>query len=141
MAINQELFAKLKKKLGVSQARVYKRIQDIVLSRHVSNHVASLKLAAENGIAYGKYATPDDRTELRAAFGGYMPTVQPAPGPVPSKPSQNRTPARPRPTKDNSIFVVHGRDTKLTDDMYALLRALGLAPIEWSKAISQAKGA
>jgi predicted nucleotide-binding protein len=141
MAINQELFAKLKKKLGVGQARVYERIQKIALRHHVSNHVASLSLAADSGIPYRKYSTPDDRAELRAAFLGHVPVVQPGPAPTPTKPSQSRAGVRPKAAKDNSIFVVHGRDAKLTEDMYALLRALGLAPVEWSKAISQAKGA
>ena len=33
------------------------------------------------------------------------------------------------------VFVIHGRDEKLRDSMFAFLRALGLSPIEWSQAI------
>jgi predicted nucleotide-binding protein len=36
--------------------------------------------------------------------------------------------------------VVHGRDLKLRNDMYALLRAIGLFPLEWDEAIKKAKG-
>ncbi|MBV9991593.1 MAG: nucleotide-binding protein [Alphaproteobacteria bacterium] len=44
------------------------------------------------------------------------------------------------PTRNNSIFVVHGRDHKLTEDMYAFLRAIGINPMEWNDAIKAAKG-
>ncbi len=33
------------------------------------------------------------------------------------------------------IFVVHGRDDRLRNDFFSFLRALGLQPIEWSKAL------
>jgi hypothetical protein len=33
------------------------------------------------------------------------------------------------------VFVIHGRDDKLRDSIFAFLRALGLSPIEWSQAI------
>jgi predicted nucleotide-binding protein len=34
------------------------------------------------------------------------------------------------------VFVVHGRNSKARDSMFAFLRALGLQPIEWSQAIA-----
>ena len=55
--------------------------------------------------------------------------------------SDPRKPKAVRTTKDNSIFVVHGRDTKLNDDMFGFLLAIGLNPKEWSQAIKDAKGA
>ncbi len=33
------------------------------------------------------------------------------------------------------VFVVHGRDQRLRADLFAFLRAIGLAPIEWSEAV------
>jgi predicted nucleotide-binding protein len=33
------------------------------------------------------------------------------------------------------VFVVHGRDSKLRDDFFSFLRALGLHPIEWAEAL------
>jgi hypothetical protein len=70
MAINQDLLAKLESRLGLSRGRIYQKIQDIELSKHVSGHVASLMLAAQNGIPYGRYATAEDRGEIRAASSG-----------------------------------------------------------------------
>jgi predicted nucleotide-binding protein len=34
-----------------------------------------------------------------------------------------------------SVFVVHGRDDLIRDDIFAFLRALGLEPIEWTEAV------
>jgi hypothetical protein len=45
-----------------------------------------------------------------------------------------------KPTKNNTLFVVHGRDTELNEDMFGLLRALGLNPIEWSEAVAKTRG-
>ena len=41
--------------------------------------------------------------------------------------------ATPDPRK---IFVVHGRNTKLSTDFFSFLRALGLHPMEWEEAIA-----
>ncbi len=38
-----------------------------------------------------------------------------------------------------NVMVVHGRDLGLRDDMFSFLRALGLAPLEWSQLVSLAK--
>ncbi len=33
------------------------------------------------------------------------------------------------------VFVVHGRDSRMRDDFFSFLRAMGLQPIEWSEAL------
>ena len=38
---------------------------------------------------------------------------------------------------DRSVFVVHGRNTNARDAMFDFLRAIGLAPIEWSDAVKE----
>jgi predicted nucleotide-binding protein len=35
-----------------------------------------------------------------------------------------------------NVFVVHGRDDRARREIFAFLRALGLTPIEWSKAVA-----
>jgi len=35
-----------------------------------------------------------------------------------------------------TVFVIHGRDGKLRNDFFQFLRAVGLNPLEWSKAIT-----
>jgi predicted nucleotide-binding protein len=52
--------------------------------------------------------------------------------------SENREPATTtlNPPDSSKIMVVHGRDLRARDDLFALLRAIGLQPIEWSQAIA-----
>lgn len=139
MAIDQELLEKIRKKLGIGRARAYQRIQQIALTNHFSNHVASLQLAAESGISYGKYASAEDRAELRGSSGAHAPVnVAASPSRQPS--AKGKAQSKPKPTRDNSIFVVHGRDKQLTDDMYSFLHAIGLNPMEWDHAIKKATG-
>jgi predicted nucleotide-binding protein len=43
--------------------------------------------------------------------------------------------------KRRTVFVVHGRDHGIKDDIFAFLRALGLNPLEWTKATDFTKSA
>jgi predicted nucleotide-binding protein len=141
--INGTLLAKLMKKLKIGQARVYRVIQRRSLESHVDSHVASLLVARDNGINYAPFATAEDRAEMRhASAPAHVP-----PAPSPAAPASATRPAgkrlgktKVRATKDNSIFVVHGRDAKLNQDMYAFLSSIGIAPMEWDHAIKAAKG-
>jgi predicted nucleotide-binding protein len=141
--INAKLLAKVVKKMEVGQARVYRVIQQRALDSHVDSHVASLLVARDNGVNYQPYAEPPDLVEMRHA-------TAPARAPPPTSAAPVSTTNRPagkklgktkvRATKDNSIFVVHGRDAKLNQDMYAFLASIGIVPMEWDQAIKAAKG-
>lgn len=50
-----------------------------------------------------------------------------------SEASEQAVLPRPNPKR---VFVVHGRNTKLRDSLFAFLRAIGLEPIEWPQAIA-----
>jgi predicted nucleotide-binding protein len=140
--INAKLLAKLVKKMGVRQARVYQVIQQRALDSHVDSHVASLLVARDNGVNYQPYADPSNLVEMRHAT---APAHAPPPSAIPAT-ATNRPAAKKlgktkvRATKDNSIFVVHGRDAKLNQDMYAFLASIGIVPMEWDHAIKAAKG-
>jgi predicted nucleotide-binding protein len=141
--INGALLAKLMKKMKIGQARAYGVIQQRSLDSHVDSHVASLLVARDNGVNYAPFATAEDRAEMRQASA-------PAHAPPPPSPAPPTAATRPvgkklgktkvRATKDNSMFVVHGRDTKLNQDMYAFLSSIGIVPMEWDHAIKAAKG-
>jgi predicted nucleotide-binding protein len=139
MALNQDLFSRLKAKLDLSRSGLYAALQRIQRESHVSLHVASLMLASENGVGINRYATDEDRAEMRSAGRITAPTIA-APATASAARKQPARAKAPKKTRDNSIFVVHGRDLQLRDDMYAFLRALGLNPIEWNHAIAAAKG-
>jgi predicted nucleotide-binding protein len=141
--INPKLLAKLIKKMGVGQTRVYRVIQQRALDSHVDSHVASLLVARDNGVNYQPYADPQDLVEMRHAT---APAHTPPPPPAVSAAAANRPAGKKlgktkvRATKDNSMFVVHGRDAKLNQDMYAFLSSIGIVPMEWDQAIKAAKG-
>jgi predicted nucleotide-binding protein len=63
-------------------------------------------------------------------------------GAAPVRPTSSGRANRPiRTTKNNTIFVVHGRDHKLNEDMFTFLRSLGLNAVEFSQAIAETAGA
>lgn len=138
--INQALLYRLSNKLGVSNKRVYQLIQQVSAKNRVPRHLGALLLAGENNISVQKYATPHDLAELR----GIPAHVSPAPPPAADRPSRSvpqKIKAKRLPkTKENTVFVVHGRDDKLRDAVYEFLGALGLKAQEWGHAIRAARG-
>jgi predicted nucleotide-binding protein len=145
--INPLLLQALVKRLGISDKAVYRQIQAVAGRTILEKDLAALVRANEVGINIHRYSTPTQREQLRGHLRGGNPD-----SPVPAAPPPASAPVRAsttrrgklvrRPkTKDNSVFVVHGRDEALRKSMFEFLRALGLTPMEWSHAIAAAKGA
>lgn len=137
--IDPRLIALLSKRMGAAARTVYGHIQKTAAANRVTRELGALLLAGEYGISYQRYATADQMAALRGA-------PPPAPAPVSAPAASRKAASVPRKivaaaTKNNQIFVVHGRDIQLTADMHAFLRAIGLVPKEWSQAIKEAKGA
>lgn len=140
--INQALIDRLMKKLGVGKSRVYTLIQESANKNRVRRHIGALLVAGDNGISVQKYATAEDHAELRG-ISNYVPIAVSAPPDSPPPPRnvvKKGKGAKIAKTKENTIFVVHGRDSKLRDAMYELIGALGLKPQEWGHAIRAARG-
>ncbi len=136
--INQDLIERLKTKLGLGPAAVYNRIHATGRKHHVPRRdLAALLLAWEHGISIQKYAD-DEQMDRIAGVTGDAPTAS-APTPSAPRGRKGKT-AKPKRSKSNSVFVVHGRDEELRHSMFEFLRALGLNPMEWSTAVAQAKG-
>jgi len=146
--INQDLIDRLQAKLGVGQNAVYTRIQRIMNDTALERHLAALVLGMRSDVNINKYSTPEERAEIRGALrrsGGrereYDPTdtegevVERA---VRRRPAKKAKAAKKR-TKDNTVFVVHGRDQALRQSMFDFLRALNLHPLEWDHAIDEAR--
>jgi hypothetical protein len=135
--IDQRLFEQLKQKLGVSAPQVYRRIDKKSRSAYLPRHLAAISLAAENGINIQKYANAEELAELRGHLRQELPSVR-----VPVEPEKRivvkgKRAAKRKPTKrrGNSVFIVHGRNDELRKSLFSFLRAVGLNPIEWRKAI------
>jgi len=143
--INQALLDRLVSKLGVGKAQVYSRIQQIVNKTMLDRHLAALKLASDNSINILKYSTSEERALIRGAMNlngadsGREMTTEVADGAVKRRIKPKKSVRTQRP-KENSVFVVHGRNEALRRSMFDFLRALGLKPLEWEKAVLLTKG-
>jgi predicted nucleotide-binding protein len=132
---------RLATKLGVSKARLYQLIQQISAKNRLPRHLSALVLAGDNNISVQKYASATELSELRGA-----PSISPlARAPATEVHTARAIAQRPKDkkavkTKENTVFVVHGRDSKLRDSMYEFLGALGLKAQEWGHAIRAARG-
>jgi predicted nucleotide-binding protein len=145
--INSQLLDRLKAKLGVGTRRIYAIIADKASETLLDRHLAALVVASENGINIQKYSTPEERAQIRGSLrpgshGSEASQQTQAPnGPEPRVRKQvrarrNQKVAR---AKDNSVFVVHGRNDQLRRSLFDFLRALGLKPLEWEKVVLMTK--
>ena len=146
--INQDLIDRLQAKLGVGQNAVYTRIQRIMKDTALERHLAALVLGMRSDININKYSTPEERSEIRGALRGNGGREREynsidTEGEVVERPTRRRpakkAKAAKKRTKDNTVFVVHGRDGALRQSMFDFLRALNLHPLEWDHAIDEAR--
>jgi predicted nucleotide-binding protein len=139
--INQALLARMTAKLGVTPGRVYALIQEISAKNRVPRHLGALLLAGDNGISQQKYASAAELAELRG-MPNHVPVAAEPLKAVPTVPVAVRKgkTVKATKTKENTVFVVHGRDVGLRSAMYEFLGALGLRPLEWGHAIRAARG-
>jgi predicted nucleotide-binding protein len=140
--INQALIERISSQLGVTQSAVYARIAKVAREESFERPIAALVVASRNGINYHKYSTPEQRAQMRNGS-NQADTPREASASVDARVTRRRTGKNRQPArraKDNSVFVVHGRNKKLTSSMYGFLRAIGLKPIEWDMAVLMPKG-
>ena len=136
----KKLLERLQAKLKVTPRHVNRLISQRANDTFVSNRAGAMLLARDMGLNWQQFATADDRLEMR----GHSHQVATAA----SKPAPANATAKPpvkmksiKTTKNNTIFLVHGRDKALNDDMFNFLRALGLNAQEFSQAINATAGA
>lgn len=137
-AINPDLLKRLAEKLDVKQARVYALIDQKVRATHLPRHIAAIALASERGINISKFASADDLAMIRGVTSQTVPSpvVIPSPSKRDTRRSTTKGPVHVKARRrGNTIFVVHGRNLKIKDAMFAFLRAVGLKPLEWNQAI------
>ena len=138
--IDARLLDRLEQKLGVGRRRLNERISETAAKNRVERDTASLILALDNGISIERYSTIEQRAEMRMQPPGVNAHAVVAPA-QPARLRAIRKPAIKRVGQNDSVFVVHGRDESLRQSMFGFLRAVGLKPLEWEKALLMAKGA
>ena len=146
--VDDRVMKKLEQQLGLSRSQVNRRIAEKAAELFVPRRQAALALAADHRINVSRLADPDDLAALRGAVRsrGTVPEAQGST--LPQGSGQARAPGASargmkKANKDpsNSVFVVYGRNERLRTELFALLRNLGLHPIEWNKAIELSKSA
>jgi predicted nucleotide-binding protein len=139
--INQDLIEKLQAKKGIKRRAIYLQIEKIHNETFLERDLAALVLASRSGINIGRHSTPEQRQQIQQYLAGGRGHVAPPPPAqvTPTAIRNARKPAKPRP-KDNSVFVIGGRDIALTESMFAFLSALGCKPIEFHQAVARVKG-
>lgn len=130
-------------KLKIGRRRINQLIAEREEKHLISRRLAMLLLARDSGVAIGRLASDDEKEELRGLERHRVPEASaapasPAPELLPPSRSAPRAAApaptrRPRPTRDDEVFVVHGRDEAIRESMFTFLRALGLRPMEWGE--------
>jgi predicted nucleotide-binding protein len=134
-----DLIKRIEKQAGVSQRRAYQLVNEKSRTMHLPTHLAAIALASELGINIRKYAKDDDLREIRDAARTSAPATVVVPAAV--KPVTRTSGRRSKRTaqrekrRGNSVWVVHGRNESLKGEMFSLLRALGLQPMEWTQAL------
>jgi predicted nucleotide-binding protein len=142
--INPQLLDRLKAKLGVGIPRIYAIIADKASQTLLDRHLAALVVATENGVNIHKFSTQDERAQIRGNLRSGAPdAAQSLADSASPQPARRPVRARKAPkiakAKDNSVFVVHGRNDKLRRSLFDFLRALGLKPLEWEKVVLMTK--
>lgn len=140
MVVAARLLEALEHKLGLGRRQVNRRIAEEAAQKHLTRELAAISLAASIRLPVHRFATPSDLAQLRGVApviaSAQAVEVVPKPAPLPRRTNSKKVKA----TKDNSMFVVHGRDDKLNRDVYAFLASIGIVPMEWDHAIKAAKG-
>jgi predicted nucleotide-binding protein len=142
--IDSDLRKKLEKKLGVKGARIYQMIDAIARQHTQPRHFAALLLARDEGVNFLKFASREDLAIMQGIKNHVQ---QPFAGPaVPSVSAGNphrrrQTVAKSSNKKQDSVFVVHGRDAKARKELSAFLRSLHVDVMEWNKAMALTKKA
>jgi predicted nucleotide-binding protein len=138
--IPAQLRSAIQKKLGnVTGRRFNQIVAQIASDEVVSRRAASMLLARKLNVNYNRFATPEDRAEMRGH--AQVQIDEPPPAPASTTPAAKALKTPVKTTRNNTIFIVHGRDHKLNEDMFTFLRSLGLNAVEFSQAIAETAGA
>lgn len=142
--IDPALLVALERKLGTTKSNIYRLIGEKARLSFLPRHLAAIKLAAERGVTIAKYASHEELEKIRSASNNSHEVVVPAMAGtiatrLPSFRRQKRQSKQASGTssrrRGNSVFVVHGRNEAVRRAFFGFLRAIGLKPVEWRKAI------
>ena len=133
----------MKQKTGRSERHTIRTITAKMESDLLPRDLATMAVAKDWGVALGRYVNQEDLAALRNAQAGRSaaaPSVT-VPAPVAAAPrrraASSSAPRAATRKKGRDVMVVHGRDEKMKDAMFAFLKALDLRPLEWTSGIRE----
>lgn len=138
--VNPLLILRLETELGLSPSQVYRLVARKVNETHLPRHLAAVALASDFRFNISRFASEEELAEIRKSAAKPTPPNLAGVGVTPARRARVAVPharlaTRKKAGRGKSVFVVHGRDDKLRRSVFSFLRALGLEPIEWRKAI------
>lgn len=140
--INPSLLKKLIKSLGLSLPAVYKRIDKAALVHTQPKNIAAMIVARDAGVNFFRFASSEELAAMQKIQSHVDPQSNASATAVavaPAQPFRKRRGAVARKDskkKEDSVFVVHGRDTKARKELSAFLRSLHVDVMEWNKAMA-----
>jgi predicted nucleotide-binding protein len=148
--IDPKLLAKLESKLKLSKSRIYALIDNKVQETSLPRHVAALLVARDWHVNFSQFATDDDLAMMRGVSQPSQPNAGGGAAAVAPAPAQNGKPPRlikrselkrrvatnKSAKKTDTVFVVHGRDTKARTELSHFLGSLEIKVLEWNKAVT-----
>jgi predicted nucleotide-binding protein len=133
--IAPKLIERLHNKLDVGRSQLYSLIDKTGRQMGMPRHLAAIALAASRGININQFATDEYYTAIRGATNARSNDgAPPQASASPRRSTRIAGSSRFRRRPGRMVFVVHGRDEELRRSIFDFLRAVGLTPIEWSKA-------
>jgi predicted nucleotide-binding protein len=97
--------------------------------------LAALSLAAKIGISPGKYASAQELGEVRNVARVFVP---PSTAPTRSNKKKSKSKAA-KLAKEDTVWVVHGRNLKARSALVGVLKALGMKVLDFQAAIRKTK--
>jgi len=140
--INPSLLKKLEKSLGLSLPAVYKRIDKAALAHTQPKNIAAMIVARNAGVNFFRFASSEELAAMQKIKSHVDPQSNvsaPAVAVAPAQLFRKRRGAvvtKASKRKEDSVFVVHGRDTKARKELSAFLRSLHVDVMEWNKAMA-----
>lgn len=143
--IDPDLARKIRDKLHIGPAHFYRLVNAAVSDKNLPSNVAALVVARDAGINISRFASDEDWNLIRTAESnrpivhGSADSAATPSTPVSAVRRAKTRAAGKKKTKGNKVWVVYGRNEKLRKSLFAFLRSVGLAPIEFDSAIAHSK--